>query len=178
MIVFPKEFFALESERLILEEISMNHLDFLFEIRNNEEVNTYIGRRKSSLEDVKQFITDRISDFKEKKGIVWIIYNKEFKQSIGSICLWNFNFENNSAEIGYELLPEFQGKGFMKEALIKVINFGFNELNLRTIEAFTVINNKSSINTLLKFNFIQNTAFESLEEENLLMFTLTKSTQL
>ena len=176
MIVFPKEFSILETERLILNEISMNDVDFLFEIRNNDENNKFIGRKKSSLEEVKQFIIDRISDFKEKRGITWIIYDKHTRQNIGSICYWNFNFENNSAELGYELTPKFQGKGFMKEALSKVINFGFKELNLQIIEAFTDEKNKSSIKTLVKFNFIQNTEFE-LNKENLIMFTLT-STQL
>ncbi len=177
MINFPNNFLTLESERLILNEISMNDLDFLFEIRNNDANNKFIGRKKSSLEEVKQFIVDRISDFKEKKGITWMIYSKETKQNTGSICYWNFNFENDSAEIGYELAPEFHGKGFMQEALSKVINFGFNELNLQTIEAFTDKNNTSSINALVKFNFIQNTEFESKTVEDLIMFKLT-STQL
>lgn len=177
MINFPKIFPNLESERLFLNEISINDSDFLFEIRNNDEVNKYIGRNKPTLEQVNQFITDRISDFENQKGIVWMIYHKESKQNIGSICLWNFNFENSSAEIGYELLPTFHSKGFMKEALSKVINFGFNQLNLQTIEAFTVVENQASINTLLKFNFIENKQFKDTEEENLIMFNLT-STQL
>ena len=173
MMVFPNEFITLESERLILKEISMNDLDFLFEIRNNEENNKYIGRKKSSLEEVKKFIDDRISDFKEQKGIVWMICDKNSKQTIGSICFWNFNFEDNSAEIGYELTPKFQGKGFMQEAVAKVIDFGFNELNLQKIEAFTDKNNTASIKTLLRYNFIQNLDFEI--EEKLIMFTLSRT---
>ncbi|WP_394759569.1 GNAT family N-acetyltransferase [Flavobacterium sp.] len=177
MIVFPKEFSTIETQRLILNEISMNDVDFLFEIRNNHENNKFIGRKKSSLNEVKQFIVDRISDFKGKKGITWMIYNKETNQNIGSICYWNFNFETNTAEMGYELTPEFQGKGFMQEALSKIIDFGFNKLNLQFIEAFTDKNNKPSINALLKYNFIQNTDFELNNEKNLIMFMLT-STQL
>ena len=177
MIVFPKEFSTIETERLILNEISMNDVDFLFKIRNNDENNKFIGRKKSSLEEVQQFIIDRIADFKEKKGITWMIYNKETKQNIGSICYWNFNFETNTAEIGYELISDFQGKGFMQEALSKIIDFGFNKLNLQIIEAFTDKNNKPSVNVLLKYNFIQNSEFELNNEKNLIMFTLT-STQL
>ena len=56
MIVFPNKFSIIETERLILNEISMNDVDFLFEIRNNDENNKFIGRKKSSLEEVKQFI--------------------------------------------------------------------------------------------------------------------------
>lgn len=177
MIVFPKEFIALKSERLTLREISMNDLDFLFEIRNNEENNKYIGRKKSTLEEVKQFIFDRNSDFEEGKGIIWMIFHNDTKQTIGSVCYWNFNFEGNSAEIGYELTPEFQGKGFMQEALTKVINFGFNQLNLQTIEAYIVENNKASIKSLVKHNFIQSTIIELDSNEKLIMFKST-STQL
>ena len=134
MIVFPKEFIALKSQRLTLGEISMNDLDFLFEIRNNEENSKYIGRKKSTLKEVKKFILDRISDFEEGKGIIWMIFHNDTKQTIGSVCYWNFNFEDNSAEIGYELTPKFQGKGFMQEALTKVINFGFNQKHINYIE--------------------------------------------
>lgn len=177
MIQFPNLFSSFETERLVLNEISMQDANFLFELRNNDDVNKFIGRKKSSLEDVKQFITDRIADFTAKKGITWMIFNKETKQNMGSICLWNFDFEKDSAEIGYELSPEFQGKGFMQEALSKVIDFGFNALNLQTIEAFTDENNTTSIRTLEKYNFIKNTAFVSKEVANLIQFQLT-STQL
>ena len=176
-IVFPKEFIALKSERLTLREISMNDLDFLFEIRNNEENNKYIGRKKSTLDEVKQFIVDRISDFKEGKGIVWMIFHNDTKQTIGSICYWNLNFEDNSEEKGYELAPEFQGKGFMHEALSKVIDFGFNQLNLQTIEAYVDENNIASIKALVKHDFTQSSIIELENKEKLLMFTST-STQL
>lgn len=175
MIIFPEIFLILKTERLFLNEISMKDVNFLFEIRNNEEVNKYIARKKSSLEDVKKFVADRISDFRNHKGIVWIIYDKETLQNIGSICYWNFDFEKRTAEIGYELLPEFHGKGFMQEALLKIIDFGFNELNLQSIEAFTDVNNKPSIKVLEKYNFVQNKKFELKDVENLIMFELTRT---
>jgi ribosomal-protein-alanine N-acetyltransferase len=39
--------------------------------------------------------------------------------------------------VGYNLSPEFQNKGVMSEALNYIIDFGFNELKLDSIEAFT-----------------------------------------
>jgi ribosomal-protein-alanine N-acetyltransferase len=38
----------------------------------------------------------------------------------------------------------------MNEALVKVIDFGFNKMKLRTIEAFTHENNDRSIQLLLR----------------------------
>ncbi|RLJ30734.1 acetyltransferase (GNAT) family protein [Chryseobacterium sp. 7] len=48
---------------------------------------------------------------------------------IGTICLWNFSQDCKTTEVGYELLPEYHRQGIMCEAL-KVLNFGFNELNI------------------------------------------------
>ena len=36
---------------------------------------------------------------------------------IGTICLWNFSGDRKTAELGYELLPEYHGKGIMSEAV-------------------------------------------------------------
>jgi ribosomal-protein-alanine N-acetyltransferase len=47
------------------------------------------------------------------------------------------HFENNTIEVGYGLNPAFQNKGIMTEALKCVIDYGFNELKLIKIEAFT-----------------------------------------
>ena len=58
------------------------------------------------------------------------------------------------AEIGYELHPDFQGKGLMQEAISTVTDYGFNKMNLKVITAFTHINNLRSTNVLLKNNFL------------------------
>ena len=61
---------------------------------------------------------------------------------------------NKIAEVGYDLNPIFQRKGIMSEALNKVINFGFNELGLDNIEAYTHIQNENSKKLLEKNGFI------------------------
>lgn len=79
--------------------------------------------------------------------------NDRIDKLIGTICLWNINQENYSAEIGYELHPEWQGKGIMKEALSKIIDYGFQKMKLKEIEAFTNPLNDSSTRLLEKNNF-------------------------
>lgn len=73
---------------------------------------------------------------------------------IGSICLWNFSNNLKTAEVGYSLYPEFQNKGIMSEALKSVIDYGFNELKLDKIEAFTHSKNEPS-KKLLEKNGLQ-----------------------
>lgn len=74
---------------------------------------------------------------------------------IGNICLWNIQPENNKAELGYALHPNFHGKGIMQEAVEKVLQFGYTEMNLDLIDAYTSPNNAASIRLLERNKFIR-----------------------
>ena len=58
------------------------------------------------------------------------------------------------AEVGYMLHPDFQGKGIMQEALIKVIDYGFSSMNLNVIVADLHPDNIKSVNVLQKNGFV------------------------
>ena len=73
---------------------------------------------------------------------------------IGTVCLWNFSEDKRYAEIGYELLPTYFGNGYMDETIKEVVKFGFETIELQTIEAFTHYGNASSIKLLEKNKFI------------------------
>ena len=89
----------------------------------------------------------------DKEAVTWIIkLNSESKKS-GSIWFWNVSSDRKTAEIGYDLLPDYYNKGIMNEAMKKVIKFGFQSLQLKTIEAYTSRHNKGSIALLEKNNF-------------------------
>jgi ribosomal-protein-alanine N-acetyltransferase len=64
---------------------------------------------------------------------------------IGTLCLWNIEAETNRAEIGYEMLPSYQGKGYMQEAIIPVIEYGFKGMGLDSISAIIHKDNQKSI---------------------------------
>ena len=98
----------------------------------------------------KKFIEQRISD---PKDFYWIIKTLPGSEFAGTICLWNINTENKYAEVGYELLPDFQGKGIMTSALREIINFAFTKLDLEVIEAFTHAENRASKKLLESFGF-------------------------
>ena len=51
---------------------------------------------------------------------------------------------NNSAEVGYVLNPDFWGKGLAKEALMRLMVFGFAELRLHRITAKIMTGNTAS----------------------------------
>ena len=73
---------------------------------------------------------------------------------IGSISLWNFSADRKTAEVGYDLSPGFQGRGFMAEALAAILDFGFQQLSLDRVEAYTQWNNESSVKLLKNREFV------------------------
>jgi ribosomal-protein-alanine N-acetyltransferase len=89
------------------------------------------------------------------KWMYWAVCFKDNPKLIGTVCLWNLNEEENKAEVGYELMPEYQRKGIAQESLYAVIGFGFNKLELGKIEAYTHKENLASIKLLENLSFVR-----------------------
>ncbi len=145
---------SLTTERLVLRNIEVDEYENLFDIRFHPEVIKHIKR--DIIDDkieLKAFILNRIQDVENGKTCFWGISELGYSKLIGTICLWNFNDEKTIAEIGYELHPDYHKKGFMSESINAVLNFGFDNLQLKTIEAFTSKYNNSSKTLLKKFDF-------------------------
>jgi RimJ/RimL family protein N-acetyltransferase len=63
--------------------------------------------------------------------------------------------EHRIAEIGYGINSDFQGLGYMTEAVQAVLNFGFGELALHRIWATTDVENVASCRVLEKVGMVQ-----------------------
>ncbi|MBS1598727.1 MAG: GNAT family N-acetyltransferase [Bacteroidetes bacterium] len=144
----------LQTERLLLRQISTEDIPEIFVLRSNDAVNKYLDRPKAqSFDDVRTFIQNINLGIQKNQSILWGIFLKNQPTLIGTICLYNILPENNSAEIGYELIPHFQGKGIMQEVFPKIISFGFDMMKLGIIEAYTTSDNEKSKKLLEKNNF-------------------------
>lgn len=145
----------LETERLFLKSIDESYVDDILKIRSNDVINKYIKRNKPKNNfDALDFILMVKEKTVLQKIVFWGISFKNRRELIGSICLWNFSEDKKVAEVGYELLPDFHRNGVMSEALERVLEYGFNELNLQEIIAKTNKDNENSKNLLKKHQFI------------------------
>lgn len=160
----------LKTERLTLRQLVSSDANEIFALRSNDNVNKYLDRKPSkSINDAKTFIQTINKNIQRNDSIYWAITLNGTDKLIGTICLFNFSDDNLKAEIGYELLPNFQGKGVMQEAISNVIDFGVQHIGLSSIEAYTHSENQSSTRLLGKFNFEKGSAGEG----NFMMFKLT-----
>lgn len=168
----------LSSQRLVLRNIQEPDWETVLYLRSDETINKFIERpedRKTRNEsDAKKFIEELHQNLENNKSIAWGISLKDEPKIIGSICLWNFSSDKKTAEVGYDLNPEFQGKGIMSEALNLVIAYGFKKLHLVKIEAFTHQKNESSKKLLEKNGFKLMKNRKDADNANNLIYELTK----
>jgi len=123
-------------------------------LRSDERVNRYLDREKiTSLAAAQAFIKKIKEAVDAGTSFYWIICRTSDAALIGTICLWNFSADQGSAEIGYELHPDYQGRGYMQEAVECIIRFGFTERDLRIIEAMTHKDNLPSLKLLNRNGF-------------------------
>ena len=145
------------TQRLVLRTITEHDAAEILGIRSNAEINQFLHRNppKNSYEAL-----DFILSIKKKtinKEILFLgIASQNHPLLLGTICLWKFSKDRTTAELGYELLPAYHGKGIMSEAVQFILNYGFKNLNLKKIDAFTNKNNLNSIKLLEKSKFILN----------------------
>ena len=144
---------VLKTERLTLRKLSINDDIAIFALRSDKQVNKYLDRQPAdTIEDARKFI-DKITEVvRQNESLYWAITMGDDDKLIGTICLFNFQ-AGEQIEIGYELLPAFQLQGIMQEALSKVIAYAFDVLKLKSIEAHTHLENKSSTKLLEKHHF-------------------------
>ncbi|HET8886849.1 MAG TPA: GNAT family N-acetyltransferase [Salinimicrobium sp.] len=166
------EFPELKTERLHLRQLCATDADVIYFLRSDAAVNFYIKRAPAkNREDAIEFINKVNTGFFGKPNKYWgITWGGRL---VGTICLWNFSEDKKTAEIGYDLVPEFQRKGIMGEALKSVLDYGFQHLKLLKIEAFTHRKNESSINILNKNCFVLNPDRKDKDNADNLIFEKT-----
>lgn len=144
----------LTTERLILRPLKISDAEDIFIHRNDEVVNTYLDNfRHLSIEDSITFIERVQREIAEGRTIMWVLSLKENDRFMGTVCFWRISKEAHTAETGYTLLSEFHGKGYMNEALARIINYGLDVMGLRYIDAYTHQHNIASAKLLVKNGF-------------------------
>lgn len=157
------QFPVLETERLILRQPVPDDREAVLAIMADPQVIRYFGQLPmESLEQAERRLSSIAQSFEQKIGVRWAISLRENGQWIGSGGFWRFMSEHARAEVGYELGSAWWGKGIMAEALAAIVQFGFEHIQLHSIEAQIHPQNHGSRRVLEKVGFHQ----EGLLREN------------
>ena len=144
----------LYTSRLLLKPLSMEHLtkDYV-DWLNDEAVYRYLETGSGyNITRLKKYLSEVV-----KKDIYfWAIHIKENNLHIGNIKIDPINQRHGLAEYGIMLGRKSEwGKGFAKEATMKVIDYCFNELNIRKITLGVVADNLSALSLYKTIGFVQ-----------------------
>lgn len=148
----------LESERLLLSRIQSTDRDSLFRLFSDETVVEHYDL--SAFDDIKQ-ADDLIrlfhSRYESNAGIRWAIRLKDSGDMIGTCGFNSWNQKMQNTVIGYDLMPDFWGKGYAVESVAKIIFAAFdNQLacgSINRVQADTVPGNNASEAVLRRLGF-------------------------
>jgi ribosomal-protein-alanine N-acetyltransferase len=147
-------FETIETDRLILQKMNSKTMNQIFETKNENEIKNILGITSEDEFDRQKKIHQYGYESFNKKMMNFKIVDKQSSRIIGNCGFHTWNPQHCRAEVGYDLnSDEFKNKGLMKEALEKVIEFGFQEMNLNRIEALIDENNMPSRKLLEHFDF-------------------------
>jgi ribosomal-protein-alanine N-acetyltransferase len=151
-----EQFPVLETERLILREITPADAEDVFRIYADPQVIRYWGSAPlASIDEAGHKIQGVIDAFREREGIRWAFTLKGDDRLIGSGGHWRLMKQHQRSEIGYELAPEHWGQGIMSEAVGAIVQFGFERMGLHSVEAQIEPANRASRGVLEKLGFVQ-----------------------
>ena len=148
--LFPE----LNSERTILRQVTDLDLENVFKGLSDPEVIKYYGVSFDSLEATKEQMTWFADLEKNGTGIWWAVCRKEDGAFLGGGGLNEISREHKKAEIGFWLLREHWGKGYMTEVMPIILNHAFDQIGLHRIEGFVVNDNANCKNALRKLGFL------------------------
>ena len=165
-------FHELETNRLLLKNISSDDREFIFEQFSDEEVNKYLFDAEP-LVDIRG--ADEIIDFyvqpEPRQQHRWILVKKDTGAKIGTCGFHCWDINNETCDVGYDLKAEYWNKGYMSEAMKEIISFANSNMKIKRINACIYTNNHRSISLAQKlgFNFcgqMKNELFRGKEYEH------------
>ncbi|QBG35830.1 GNAT family N-acetyltransferase [Litorilituus sediminis] len=150
---------AFETERLIMRPLSSNDEDFYIYQYTDEQMMSLVGAPLTYEQARAAFLRALKANNSHKMTVLtWSIFDRFTTEIIGTQALsWlktklavkATDKPINQAEIGMMLATHIQGKGYGKEALSALMEYGFKYLSIDRINTFHA-NNHSGSDGLVK----------------------------
>src|SRR5690554_3736619 len=145
---------VIETKRLVLKPLIIDDSESLLEIFSDPEVMRYWNTAAwTANRDSLDFINESNDSMQRQEALILGVYLKSTGELAGKCILFSYDKESKRAEIGFGLGRYSWSKGYVNEAGEALIQYGFNSLRLRRIEAEIDPNNQSSAKALEKLGF-------------------------
>ncbi|GAB2830422.1 GNAT family N-acetyltransferase [Ferruginibacter profundus] len=139
-----------ETPRLILRRFTEADTGLLLQLNSDPEVLKYLHEPLLETEEQALHVLQNIilPQYKNNLGR-WAIHLKTSNEFIGW-CGLKYLADTDEIDLGYRLMQEYWGKGYAFEAAKHTMDYGFNQLHLKTIVGRAHIENTASLRILEK----------------------------
>lgn len=156
----------LECDRLILRRMKRTDAADMYEYAKDDEVTRYLlWNPHENVEYTEQYLQYVQTKYREGSFYDWAIELKAEKKMIGTCGFTAIDTDNSRGEIGYVINPAYRGHGYASEAVSRILDFGFDNLELHRIEAKYIVGNEASRRVMEKCNM----KFEGIAKESMLI---------
>ena len=145
---------VLTTEHLVLRPIVEKDIAALFDLFSSEPVMQFMDvERFTNISEAAQMVTFFRDKLASGEGMRWAVCFKDKDELIGSCGYHHISRNHYKAEIGYDLLPKYWGKGIMRNAIHALVQYGFEGFGLNRIEAIVDPINTRSYKLLENLGF-------------------------
>lgn len=145
---------SLETERLVLRQLSLDDAAAHHEMRSHPDNVRYLLQGLSaSLDESKRRMERIVRQISSGESKGWAVLMKGSSEVRGQAGLVRIDLDNRRASLAYELRRQDWGSGIMREAVERIVAYGFEELNLHRIQAEIDPRNERSSRLVMALGF-------------------------
>ncbi|GAC1305397.1 MAG: GNAT family protein [Vulcanimicrobiaceae bacterium] len=145
----------LETDRLLLEPVTPANAMVLWRIMQSAHLREYQDVPRHTRDEFARRVAARPKRFDSRAigRFEWLLVTREGQQSIGWFSLRVGDGGRGTAEIGYSIVATHRGAGYASEAAAVVVDYAFEESDLRRLDACCVPANAASRRLLARAGF-------------------------
>lgn len=134
------------TQRLRLRKVNNDDVEDIFSFTSNPRGKEYLSwEPHESIGRTRDFVNSLVQKYHTgSTAVQWGIELLEEKKIIGLTGYIDYSADNSRGEIAYVISPEYEGRGYMTEANLAVISFGFESMKLNRIQAKAEVDNIGS----------------------------------
>ena len=143
--IIPSPLPQLNTERLILRPMRKSDFADMYDYARREDTSRYVvWTPHPSLDYTRNYLAMIERLYRKGQFFDWAIVERESGRMIGTCGFAKLDLQNRVGEIGYVLNPTRHGRGYATEAVRKVLEYGFGQMELNRVEGRYMVENTPS----------------------------------
>ena len=146
---------VLTGERVVLRELRTSDAPSLFALLTTEEVARFISPPPATVEGFEKFIAWTHRQRSAGAYVCFAVTLQGFDTAIGIFQVRQLDRSFETAEWGFAIGAQFWGTGVFKDGADLVLDFAFNTVGVRRLEARAAVLNGRGNGALLKLGAVE-----------------------